>query len=55
MAAKDSKQHKIGISDVLREGMFDFGLWKNEDQSIPHVSDGLKPVHRRLVFGAWES
>lgn len=42
------------LSDVMRRMFLDYSLSVITDRSFPDVRDGLKPVHRRILFSMME-
>lgn len=49
-----TKIEQIDVSDVLDNGMLNYSGKVILDRAIPDVRDGLKPVHRRIVYGMSE-
>ncbi|TSC89915.1 MAG: DNA gyrase subunit A [Parcubacteria group bacterium Gr01-1014_3] len=43
------------ISTELQESYLDYAMSVIVSRALPDVRDGLKPVHRRILWGAWES
>ncbi|OPG16826.1 DNA gyrase subunit A [Ferroacidibacillus organovorans] len=50
-----SKVVPINISSELRESFIDYAMSVIISRALPDVRDGLKPVHRRIIFGMLES
>jgi DNA gyrase subunit A len=42
------------IEDELYESYFKYARNVIEDRALPHVFDGLKGVHRRILFSMWD-
>lgn len=42
------------MTDVVKEYFGVYATYSIKNRAIPDVRDGLKPVHRRIVYGAWE-
>lgn len=45
----------ITIEDELRNSYLDYAMSVIIGRALPDVRDGLKPVHRRILFGMWET
>jgi DNA gyrase subunit A len=43
------------ISDEMRESFIDYAMSVITDRALPDVRDGLKPVHRRILFSMLEN
>ena len=52
--AKD-KVEKREITAELRESYLDYAMSVIVGRALPDVRDGLKPVHRRILWAMWES
>jgi len=52
--AKD-KIEKREITAELRESYLDYAMSVIVGRALPDVRDGLKPVHRRILWAMWES
>ncbi|MDD4408668.1 MAG: DNA gyrase subunit A, partial [Clostridia bacterium] len=46
--------HKIDVSDELKKSFIAYAMAVNVSRAIPDVRDGLKPVHRRILFSMGE-
>ncbi|MBL8607638.1 MAG: hypothetical protein JNL38_09970, partial [Myxococcales bacterium] len=48
--------HKVPISlqEEMRTSYLDYAMSVIIGRAIPDVRDGLKPVHRRILFSAFE-
>ena len=46
---------KREISDELQESYLDYAMSVIVSRALPDVRDGLKPVHRRILWAMWES
>ena len=42
------------ILNELKTNFIEYAVAVNTDRSIPDATDGLKPVHRRILWGALE-
>ena len=62
MADKDAKEFAIGESRVvsrsitseMKESFIDYAMSVITDRALPDVRDGLKPVHRRILYAMHE-
>jgi DNA gyrase subunit A len=45
-----SNEHPISIQDEMRTSYLDYAMSVIIGRAIPDVRDGLKPVHRRILF-----
>ncbi len=45
----------ITIEEELKNSYLDYAMSVIIGRALPDVRDGLKPVHRRILFGMWES
>ena len=46
----DSKVLKIQVEDELKKSFIAYAMAVNVSRAIPDVRDGLKPVHRRILY-----
>jgi DNA gyrase subunit A len=59
-AAKDMRQSEdrrvlpIDIEDEMKRSYLDYSMSVNVARALPDVRDGLKPVHRRILFSMHE-
>jgi len=44
----------VTIEEELRTSYLDYAMSVIIGRALPDVRDGLKPVHRRILFGMWE-
>ena len=44
----------ISISDEMKKSYLDYAMSVIVSRALPDVRDGLKPVHRRVLFGMHE-
>jgi len=42
---------KVGISDQMKSAYIDYSMSVIVSRALPDVRDGLKPVHRRVLYG----
>jgi len=45
----------ITIEDELKSSYLDYAMSVIIGRALPDVRDGLKPVHRRILYGMWEA
>ena len=45
----------VDIEDEMRRSYLDYAMSVIVGRALPDVRDGLKPVHRRVLYGMWES
>ena len=52
----DSQQNRIpvNIEDEMRKSYMDYAMSVIVGRALPDVRDGLKPVHRRVLFAMSE-
>jgi DNA gyrase subunit A len=48
------KTKKVAIADEMRSSYLDYSMSVIVGRALPVVNDGLKPVHRRLIYGIRE-
>jgi DNA gyrase subunit A len=48
------KTKKVAIADEMRSSYLDYSMSVIVGRALPDVRDGLKPVHRRLIYGIRE-
>lgn len=41
------------INEELKENLLEYGVSVNIDRAIPFAETGLKPVHQRIIYGAY--
>ncbi|MCX6736048.1 MAG: DNA gyrase subunit A [Candidatus Parcubacteria bacterium] len=51
---KDKNIRVINISKEMKDSYIDYAMSVITDRALPDVRDGLKPVHRRILFGMHE-
>ncbi|CAN5758845.1 intein-containing DNA gyrase subunit A [soil metagenome] len=44
----------VEIEEELQRSYIDYAMSVIVGRALPHVRDGLKPVHRRILFSMWE-
>ncbi len=49
------ERNQINIEDEMRRSYLDYAMSVIIGRALPDVRDGLKPVHRRILFGMYES
>jgi DNA gyrase subunit A len=50
----DEKIIKVNIEDQMKSAYIDYAMSVIVSRALPDVRDGLKPVHRRVLFGMHE-
>lgn len=45
-----NKIQKINIGEVMEKKYLDYGMSVIVDRALPDIRDGLKPVHRRIIY-----
>ena len=50
----NSKIEKVDTVDNLKHSFISYAMAVNVSRAIPDVKDGLKPVHRRILYGMGE-
>ncbi len=45
----------VDIEEEMKRSYIDYAMSVIIGRALPDVRDGLKPVHRRVLFGMWES
>ncbi len=53
----ESAKHIIpqDIVDEMRKAFLDYAMSVIVDRALPDVRDGLKPVHRRILYSMWQN
>ncbi|RME57056.1 DNA gyrase subunit A, partial [Candidatus Parcubacteria bacterium] len=46
---------KRPITNELKESYLDYAMSVIVSRALPDARDGLKPVHRRILWAMWES
>ena len=46
---------RVDISDEMRKSYLDYAMSVIVGRALPDVSDGLKPVHRRILYAMHEA
>src|SRR6188508_1310857 len=49
-----SERNHINIEDEMRRSYLDYAMSVIIGRALPDVRDGLKPVHRRILYGMYE-
>lgn len=44
----------VDMAKEMQQSFLDYAMYVNMDRALPDVRDGLKPVHRRILFAAHE-
>nr|WP_305879828.1 DNA gyrase subunit A [Spiroplasma endosymbiont of Phyllotreta cruciferae] len=50
----NGKIRDIDIADEMKNGFLDYAMSVIVSRAIPDVCDGLKPVHRRIIYAMWD-
>jgi len=45
---------KVNIEEEMKSAYIDYSMSVIVSRALPDVRDGLKPVHRRVLYGMWE-
>src|SRR3990167_1737654 len=53
--AEPQRIEKREITDELRESYLDYAMSVIVGRALPDVRDGLKPVHRRILWAMWDT
>src|SRR3989344_4150758 len=53
--AQDQRIEKREITEELKDSYLDYAMSVIVARALPDVRDGLKPVHRRILWSMWES
>jgi len=46
---------KVDIEEEMKRSYIDYAMSVIVGRALPDVRDGLKPVHRRILYGMWDS
>jgi len=47
------KTNKL-ISNIIKDNMMDYSAYVLLNRALPSLEDGLKPVHRRILYSMWK-
>src|SRR4030042_962905 len=47
--------HSRKITDEVQQSYLDYAMSVIVARALPDVRDGMKPVHRRILYSMWES
>src|SRR5438876_1294510 len=50
-----SERNQVNIEDEMRRSYLDYAMSVIIGRALPDVRDGLKPVHRRILYGMYEA
>src|SRR3989339_2116301 len=50
----NSRIIKINIEDEMKSAYIDYSMSVIVSRALPYVRDGLKPVHRRVLYGMYD-
>ena len=45
---------QVDIDEQMREAYLDYAMSVIVSRALPDARDGLKPVHRRILYSMWE-
>ena len=51
----DKVYPNIDITDELEKSYLDYAMSVIVSRALPDIRDGLKPVHRRILYSMYES
>src|SRR5215472_1652501 len=51
----DHAQHPVSIEDEMKSSFMDYAMSVIVARALPDARDGLKPVHRRILFAQQQS
>jgi DNA gyrase subunit A len=54
MIDKEDRIIKINIEDEMKSSYIDYSMSVIVSRALPDVRDGLKPVHRRILYGMYD-
>jgi DNA gyrase subunit A len=49
------RPHAVDIEEEMKRSYLDYAMSVIIGRALPDVRDGLKPVHRRVLYGMWEA
>ncbi|MBV8543982.1 MAG: DNA gyrase subunit A, partial [Acidobacteria bacterium] len=52
--AHNEQRYPVNIEDEMRKSYLDYAMSVIIGRALPDVRDGLKPVHRRILYGMYE-
>ncbi|HMM36267.1 MAG TPA: DNA gyrase subunit A, partial [Thermoanaerobaculia bacterium] len=52
--APSEQRIPVSIEEEIRRSYLDYAMSVIVGRALPDVRDGLKPVHRRVLYGMWE-
>ncbi|MCK5243136.1 DNA gyrase subunit A [bacterium] len=54
MESEGKKQHLILVEEEMKNSYLDYSMSVIVGRALPDVRDGLKPVHRRILYGMYD-
>ena len=54
MIDQEERIIQINIEDEMKSAYIDYSMSVIVSRALPDVRDGLKPVHRRILYGMYE-
>jgi DNA gyrase subunit A len=52
---QDTKKKTINIDDEIKNSFLEYAMSVIVTRALPDVRDGLKPVHRRIIYSMYDS
>lgn len=52
--SRDGGHEKIALTEFAEKAYLDYSIYVILDRALPHISDGLKPVQRRIIYAMGE-
>jgi DNA gyrase subunit A len=54
MFNENQRIKEVSIDDQMKQSYLDYSMSVIVQRALPDVRDGLKPVHRRILYGMYE-
>ena len=55
MSVEEQKIHVVDVADEMKQSYIDYAMSVIVNRALPDVRDGLKPVHRRILYAMHEA